>query len=237
MRFASFWRSWGSRRAATDRRLGSLPRSWDAAPTSIRSAVPFSAIRTFTPPSLWTRTRRGRGAPGGCVPVRAREAVGIQPHDANGNPTRTVQLRAPLDFVALSDHAEFFRTVYGCSRRAPPSTTAPIARCSARCRTKASLLNFLVAYPPETRAIPPCAGTMERSAAIRPSCGARSKKTAEEAYDRDDTCRFTSFVAYEWSGAPDTANWHRNVIFRNEHVLERPISASTSHGPRSSGEG
>ncbi len=35
------------------------------------------------------------------------EAVGIQPYDADGQALRTVQLDRPLDFVALSDHAEF----------------------------------------------------------------------------------------------------------------------------------
>ncbi len=41
---------------------------------------------------------------------------------------------------------------------------------------------------------------------------------AEAAYDRTPACRFTSFVAYEYSGSPKVSTMHRNVIFRNDHV-------------------
>jgi len=47
---------------------------------------------------------------------------------------------------------------------------------------------------------------------------------AEEAYDRSSACEFTSFVAYEWSGATNVSNYHRNVIFRNHVVPELPTS-------------
>lgn len=48
------------------------------------------------------------------------------------------------------------------------------------------------------------------------------QNAAHEAYD---PCRFTSFVAYEAASTPSGTNWHRNVIFRNEHVIARPITA------------
>lgn len=40
-----------------------------------------------------------------------------------------------------------------------------------------------------------------------------------------DACEFTTFIAYEAASTPSGTNWHRNVIFRNETVLERPITA------------
>src|SRR4030095_7704200 len=51
------------------------------------------------------------------------------------------------------------------------------------------------------------------------------QEAAEAAYDRTSECRFTSFVAYEWSLTPGTTNLHRNVIFRNATVPELPTSA------------
>ena len=37
-------------------------------------------------------------------------------------------------------------------------------------------------------------------------------------------CRFTTFVGYEWTGAPGSNNIHRNVIFRNAAVPDLPIT-------------
>ena len=48
---------------------------------------------------------------------------------------------------------------------------------------------------------------------------------AEEAYDRTSRCSFTSFIAYENTSTPLGQNWHRNVIFRNDRVVPRPITA------------
>jgi hypothetical protein len=51
------------------------------------------------------------------------------------------------------------------------------------------------------------------------------RDAAEEAYDRSDECRFTSFVAYEWTGTlEDGINLHRNVLFRNDRVPSMPVS-------------
>ena len=48
---------------------------------------------------------------------------------------------------------------------------------------------------------------------------------AEEAYDRTSRCSFTSFIAYEMTSTPLGENWHRNVIFRNNRVVPRSITA------------
>jgi hypothetical protein len=48
---------------------------------------------------------------------------------------------------------------------------------------------------------------------------------AEENYDRTSECNFTAFVGYENTSTPLTVNWHRNVIFRNDVVVERPINS------------
>ena len=57
-----------------------------------------------------------------------------------------------------------------------------------------------------------------------------TQAAAEEAYDRSSACGFTSFVAWEYSSAWFGRNLHRNVIFRNEVVMDEPISAvDTNH--------
>src|SRR5262249_34583238 len=57
------------------------------------------------------------------------------------------------------------------------------------------------------------------------------RDAAEEAYDRTSACRFTSFVAYEWSFTPGTMNLHRNVIFRNAVVPDLPVSSLDATSP------
>ena len=45
------------------------------------------------------------------------------------------------------------------------------------------------------------------------------------AADENEPCSFTTFVGYENSSTPLGQNWHRNVIFRNDRVVQRPITA------------
>ena len=48
---------------------------------------------------------------------------------------------------------------------------------------------------------------------------------AEENYDRTSACTFTTFNAYENTATPLGTNWHRNVIFRNDRVVRKPVTA------------
>ena len=48
---------------------------------------------------------------------------------------------------------------------------------------------------------------------------------AEVHYDRSSACEFTTFVAYENTSMPSGVTHHRNVIFRNDDVIDTPISA------------
>ncbi len=55
----------------------------------------------------------------------------------------------------------------------------------------------------------------------------QTQLAAEAAYDRSDNCSFTSFIGYEWTGNPmdglKVQNLHRNVLFANAVVPERPF--------------
>ena len=52
----------------------------------------------------------------------------------------------------------------------------------------------------------------------------RIQQAAEDHYDRTEACEFTTFVGYEFTDSPERQNMHRNVIFRNEDVIDAPIS-------------
>ena len=53
------------------------------------------------------------------------EPIGLQPYDEDGNPTRMAQIDRTLDFVMLSDHAEFLGTVAACLDSSSPAYEDP----------------------------------------------------------------------------------------------------------------
>jgi hypothetical protein len=55
-----------------------------------------------------------REDPRGAYRFAQGQAIGLPPYDAGGLPTRTAQLRRPLDFTAVTDHAEQFGEIQIC---------------------------------------------------------------------------------------------------------------------------
>jgi hypothetical protein len=174
--------------------------------------------------------------------------LGLPPLDGMGMPTRTAQLKRPLDFTIVTDHAEQFGEVQMCQTMGsagydelqctdmrdliselpfpPPPTPLPDVR----------VLNFLVAY----LADPPtpfswCGpGRVDCLAAATP-VWADTQNAAEAHYDRTAACSFTTFVGYEWSAGTATspvgpATYHRNVVFRNDVVPAAPTSFVDEQG-------
>lgn len=154
------------------------------------------------------------------------ESVGIQPHDEAGQPLRSVQLARPLDWAVVSDHAEFLGVVSVCTTPGTPGYDDP-ACVDFRTNPDASFfgLNLLLTVPAaDVRPPPLCEVDGVDCTAAAAGIWQSIQDAAEGAYDRSASCGFTSFVGYEWSGAPASYNLHRNVIFRNEQVPELPTS-------------
>jgi hypothetical protein len=152
------------------------------------------------------------------------EEVGLPPYGPAGEPARTLRLERPLDFVALTDHAEFLGLIHTCETPGTDGYDDPNCVVYREDPDNAFLaLNASLALSQDgAEAPPPCTGDACRRAAL--DAWATVQQAAEDAYDRTPACRFTSFVAYEWSGSPDTRNLHRNVIFRNHVVPELPFT-------------
>lgn len=179
-------------------------------------------------------------------------------NDWGATPQRTLQLGRPLDFAMVSDHAEFFGEVQICGepglyeregrstilrgdqRRGYLSKRCVDLRKDPLGQFVSWNFNYLGSMP----------GTKKRDkggiSRFESVCGdkkgglclAAAKTTwqeaidaAESAYDKTSDCSFTSFVGYEYTSTPVSENMHRNVVFRNAHVPELPISYMDARYP------
>lgn len=187
----------------------------------------FGDLHVHTALSLDANLQGTRLGPGDAYRFARGQKVGIQPYDPQGNALRSTELARPLDFAAVTDHAEFIGAIGVCTTPGAPGYDS--ADCVAFRDTPDAAfvsLNALLTQPVGA-ALPPELCGIDASFCKRPVRDAwdEIQAAAEAAYDRTSACTFTSFVGYEWSGNPtvEAKNLHRNVIFRSDVVPAAPI--------------
>ena len=149
-------------------------------------------------------------------------ALALQPYDAQGKPLRSLRPSRPLDFAAVTDHAESFRIVRICGDEENPGADSSI------CRNYGPVVGILA---------PVLVRWAERLGIDGVDYCGPGGSYCDQAYRQvwQDTidaatrfnkpCEFTTFNAYEWSGGSGGSNMHRNVIFATDSVPAQPISA------------
>lgn len=150
--------------------------------------------------------------------------------DVDEQPTRPVRLERPLDFAAVTDHAEFIGEVDVCTRPDSPVYDIQMCRILRQAepidRQFATIVQWLfpagIDNPPPSLRFCTMPGVDCDAAAV--SVWQEMQAAAEAAYDRTTACRFTSFIGYEHTPSRGGRHMHRNVIFRNHHVT--PIAYS-----------
>ncbi len=160
------------------------------------------------------------------------EEIGVQPYDTDGKPLRTVRLRRPLDFNVVTDHAEMLGENHICRTPDVPGYNSLVCIISRRWPMLAyTLVNSQIfdVTAPQRYSFGGPDGRDCVEAAAAP--WKEIQDAAEEAYDRSAACGFTSFVGFEWSGAPDSGMIHRNIVFRNAVVPRLPMSYIEDHTP------
>ncbi|MEM9460277.1 MAG: DUF3604 domain-containing protein [Myxococcota bacterium] len=153
------------------------------------------------------------------------EAVQLPPLDVRGEPTQTVQIDRPLDFVAITDHAEFLAEVQACITEGSAAYDTPLCT-DYRANQNGALVSFGLqlgqADPERFEAI--CGPDGVDCPNLAREVWQRTIDAAQAHYDGGPQCRFTTFVGYEWSGMQALSNLHRNVIFRGSEVPAQPLS-------------
>ncbi len=160
--------------------------------------------------------------------------------DENEAPVRESRLiDRPLDFGAVTDHAEFFGESDLCTT--PGSLVYDESLCQqlrvvdagSQSGFNAATINWLfplgIPNPPTEHAFCALPGVDCDAAAV--SVWQEVQMAAEEAYDRTAACAFTSFVGYEHTPSPIGKHLHRNVLFRNATVPRIALSHLDTPGP------
>jgi len=184
----------------------------------------FGDTHVHTSRSQDASTQDTRTTPAEAYRFAKGEALDIQPFDAEGRSLRRVQLERPLDFAAITDHANQIGEVHICT------TPGAVGHDSMVCRLYRSFprVAFFVMnarYSLLGSRWGFCGDDGEICLAAAGIVWDEHQRAAEEAYDRSATCSFTSIVGYEWTAAVKGAgHLHRNVLFRNERVPDLPIS-------------
>ncbi len=146
---------------------------------------------------------------------------------ARGQPLRLINgdtktIDRPLDFAAVTDHAETWDQMYLC--------TDPIYADDAYCSNlrklhdaRESLTIFNDYLLPVVGGTPPaspsvCENDDFNCTAARMGEWRRAQFAANQA---NEPCEFTALIGYEWTGSPGGLHWHRNVIFKSADVPDQ----------------
>ncbi len=193
---------------------------------SLRSPF-FGDLHVHTRYSLDASTMGTRTSPRDAYRYARGEELGLQPFSEDGKPGRSSQIDRPLDFAAVTDHAELFGETHICNTPGAVGHDSLVCSVYRRWpRLAFFVMNARVAAG-EERPLRHrfCGEGGQHCIAAAAGPWQNIQAAAEAAYDRSSACEFTSFVAYEWTGAVDTRNLHRNVIFRNDVVPTLPVNA------------
>ena len=137
----------------------------------------------------------------------------------NGEPQTR---RRPLDFAAVTDHAEYIGEMYSTMVEGAPGHDQELLQELRGLTKLEDKQQWFTKY------------VVSANRGVNPEhppffAGPETVKSAwqveiDAAEKHNDPGRFTAFVAFEWSAAPNGANLHRNVIYRSAHVPAAPMS-------------
>ncbi len=149
-------------------------------------------------------------------------------------PPLIISIDRPLDFAAVTDHAEWMAEVALCTN--PESPSYDSVGCAIYRGEDESLLATILGaegFRARLGGFITLGGRRSDVCGDSDSACRRALETtwqsiqaaAEAWYDRSADCSFTTFHAWEYSRSPQSTKIHRNVILRNEIVPELPISS------------
>ncbi|MDV7144636.1 DUF3604 domain-containing protein [Tropicimonas sp. TH_r6] len=128
----------------------------------------------------------------------------------------TAQHTRPLDFAAVTDHAEYMGEMYSTMfEDAPGHDNADLVALRGLESLEDRQQWFIKYVVSSNRSATPQHPPFFAGPATAKSAWQVIVDAAEEA---NDPGTFTALIGFEWSAAPNGANLHRNVLFRDSNV-------------------
>jgi hypothetical protein len=130
----------------------------------------------------------------------------------------------PLDFVAVSDHAEFIGEMYSAQVTGAKGYDNPmLAELRGLKDVEEQRAWFMKYVISNMRGANP--GHPPFYAGPETTKSAWNDVIIKAARDHYQPGRFTTLAGFEWTASRDAGNMHRNVLFRDLNVPEAPLSA------------
>jgi len=149
-----------------------------------------------------------------------------------------VKLKAPLDFMAVTDHSEWLGEIgmildegYDIDDPDAHEWLELIRATNAKDggdfpAVMKVLMAGMLSPQPQHESF-----AVEEDQGSREHLHAMWQYMVETANMHYEPGKFTTFVGYEWSATPNGANLHRNVIFRTDNVPDAPLSYIDTQNP------
>ena len=203
------------------------PQAWFGA-LHVHTSASYDATAFGTAATVDDAYRFGRGEP---LPLRLK-------FDPPGYQGPVLRISSPLDFMAVTDHAEALGESSLCYDPQSESYATLV------CRLFRGDLRLPVEdqLQPLVRIATQAIFGQDRSARVCGEDGSRCRQRAVEVWhnnqrsteawhDRSGDCAFTTLHGYEYTLAQEASNLHRNVIFSSGTVPQAPLSAKDADTP------
>ena len=152
-------------------------------------------------------------------PADAYKFAKGQPVEVNG---QTYRISRPLDWAAVTDHAEYLGEMYSAWNKDAPGYDNPLlVELRGLTKTEDRQKWFQKYVVANNRGLTPQHPSFYAGPDTMKGAW---KVTIDAAQQEYVPGHFTTIIAYEWSAAPGGANLHRNVFFRDTNVPDAPMS-------------
>ena len=190
----------------------------------VQNRIPlFGDLHVHTALSLDANTQGTLNTPDDAYRYAKGQSLYLQPYSPDGTSSRRSRLNKPLDFAAVTDHAELLGEVRMCVN--DKSSKYSSLQCKAYRNFPKLSYFYMNAKASMGKPLGFCGESREFCLDAAQAPWQETIKAAEKHYDRTSNCKFTSFVGYEWTGAAYSGNnLHRNIIFNNSNVPMEPVS-------------
>ena len=158
--------------------------------------------------------------------------------DPPGYQAPMLDIGTPLDFAAVTDHAEALGETRLCYTADHPAYSSLVCRLyrgdlrlpvEEKMQSLMRLASFAIFGQDRSTRVCGDDGSLCRDTAIE--VWRENQRSTEDWHDHSEACEFTTFHAYEYTLADQASNLHRNVIFKSSTVPQAPLSAKDAPTP------